>query len=384
MIPEGWLAYKLSDLVDLIGGGTPKTSVPEYWNGNIPWLSVVDFGKNTNHIFNTEKKITEKGLIESSTKVLKKGYLVISARGTVGELAMLGEDMAFNQSCYGINSKDKTINDYIYYLIKHNVNQIKRKTHGAVFDTITRLTFENIDVQIPPDLREQSLIAAILSSLDDKIELNLQMNKTLEAIAQAIFQEMFKGGASTTLSQYIEINPSISIRKGSVLRYIEMSNLPTTGFSISTLITRPFTAGSKFQNHDTLLARITPCLENGKSGFVDFLNEGETAFGSTEFIVMRPRKVVSPYLVYLISRDSNFRLFAIKSMVGTSGRQRVQTDVLKTYTLPLIDELKMQKFSQLVKPLFDRIKLNTDNSRTLALLRDSLLPKLMTGKIRVV
>lgn len=73
MIPEGWLTYKLSDLIDLIGGGTPKTNVPEYWNGNIPWLSVLDFGHSTKHVFSTEKKITEKGLIESSTKILKKG-----------------------------------------------------------------------------------------------------------------------------------------------------------------------------------------------------------------------------------------------------------------------------------------------------------------------
>ena len=186
-----WKTYKLSEILNLVGGGTPKTTIPEYWNGEIPWLSVVDFGNGIKRVYKTEKTITEKGLKESSTKILKEGQLIISARGTVGELAVLGRDMAFNQSCYGIYANEKTENNFLYYLLKDSIGKIKKNTHGAVFDTITKQTFDNIEITIPESINEQTVIASILSSLDDKIELNLQMNQTLEDMAQAIFKEWF-------------------------------------------------------------------------------------------------------------------------------------------------------------------------------------------------
>ena len=99
---DEWKEYKLGEIMDIIGGGTPKTSNPEYWNGNIPWLSVVDFNNGMKYCFTAEKKITNKGLEESSTKLLRSGQIIISARGTVGAISILKRDMAFNQSCYGI------------------------------------------------------------------------------------------------------------------------------------------------------------------------------------------------------------------------------------------------------------------------------------------
>ena len=186
----GWEIYILSDIVDIIGGGTPKTRVEEYWNGDIPWLSVVDFNGELRWVYDTEKTITQKGLEESSTKLLKKGQLIISARGTVGEIAQLGKDMAFNQSCYGLNGKEMLINDYLYCLLKYNVAELKTKAHGSVFDTITRKTFEQINVALPP-VSEQERIAKILSDLDGKIDLNHQINQTLESMAQTIFKSWF-------------------------------------------------------------------------------------------------------------------------------------------------------------------------------------------------
>lgn len=186
-----WKEYKLSELMNIIGGGTPKTTDKSYWGGVIPWLSVVDFGNSEKKVYKTEKSITEKGLNESSTKLLKKGQLIISARGTVGELAILGADMAFNQSCYGLDAySDICTNDFLYYLIKYKITELKRNAHGAVFDTITRNTFDTISAYVP-DLPTQIAIAEILSSLDDKIELNNKINQELEALAQTIFKRWF-------------------------------------------------------------------------------------------------------------------------------------------------------------------------------------------------
>jgi len=186
-----WDVLPLGKLIEIIGGGTPRTSNQEYWGGEIPWLSVVDFNNDGRWVSSTEKSITELGLNFSSTKLLNKGDLIISARGTVGALAQLKEDMAFNQSCYGLRANDKLAsNDFLYYLVKHSLREILSNVHGAVFDTITKETFDFINVSIPPIL-EQKTIASVLSSLDDKIELLREQNKTLESIAQTIFKEWF-------------------------------------------------------------------------------------------------------------------------------------------------------------------------------------------------
>ena len=191
-----WQETTILEIISLIGGGTPKTNVSEYWDGNIPWLSVVDFNTGRKYVFDTEKKITKKGLDNSSTKLLEKGDIIISARGTVGVVAMLGKEMTFNQSCYGIRANEKSTNDYVYYLLKDRISNFKQYSHGGVFDTITRETFNEIDVSLPP-LPEQRVIASILSSLDDKIDLLHRQNKTLEQMAEALFRQWF--GEEATL-----------------------------------------------------------------------------------------------------------------------------------------------------------------------------------------
>ena len=172
-------SHQLADVIDLIGGGTPKTSISEYWGGNIPWISVKDFNNDNRYVYTTEKSITKAGLDNSSTKLLAHDDIIISARGTVGELAMIPFPMAFNQSCYGIRGKkDIIIQPYLYYLLKDNMCLLKSQTHGSVFDTITRETFTNIKISLP-SINEQQIIADTLSALDDKIAINGKINHHL-------------------------------------------------------------------------------------------------------------------------------------------------------------------------------------------------------------
>lgn len=169
------MKYKLSEIMDLIGGGTPKTSVPEYWGGNIPWLSVKDFNNDKRYVYTTEKTITEDGLNNSSTKMLERDDSIISARGTVGEMAMIPFLMTFNQSCYGLRAKKEVVDPtFLYYLVKHNVYVLQKNRHGSVFDTITRDTFSGIEVDVP-EMEVQLKIADILRNLDDKTELNTEI-----------------------------------------------------------------------------------------------------------------------------------------------------------------------------------------------------------------
>ena len=172
--------YRYTELVKLIGGGTPSTKESSYWGGDIPWLSVKDFCGDSKFVSNAEKSITNLGLNNCSTKLLEQGDIIISARGTVGEIAVIQKKMAFNQSCFGIRAnKDIIDSDYLYYLTQTKVRELKKAAHGSVFDTITRETFENVRCLIPEHLEEQKRIASILSSLDDKIELNRRINDNL-------------------------------------------------------------------------------------------------------------------------------------------------------------------------------------------------------------
>lgn len=193
----GWTEHRLSDVIELIGGGTPKTTVEEYWNGSIPWLSVVDFSGDSRYVSHASKSITQLGLENSSTKLLNPGDLILSARGTVGELAQLTAPMAFNQSCFGIRSNfDGLSQNYLYYLLLTVIGELRQNSHGSIFSTVNRKTFESVDIVLPP-LEEQERIAGILGSLDDKIEANTRLIQTLDSLGEAATRKYLKSVQKT-------------------------------------------------------------------------------------------------------------------------------------------------------------------------------------------
>ncbi|MBS1680178.1 MAG: restriction endonuclease subunit S [Bacteroidetes bacterium] len=414
-----WKTYKLSEILNLVGGGTPKTTDPEYWNGEIPWLSVVDFGNDIKKVYKTEKTITEKGLNESSTKILKKGQLIISARGTVGELAVLGRDMAFNQSCYGIYANEKTENNFLYYLLKDSIGKIKKNTHGAVFDTITKQTFDNIEVTIPENISTQHQIASILSSLDDKIELNLQMNQTLEAMAQAIFKEWFvefkypmsehdlddcgidrikNKKTKNPANQPIPENPvqdnglPKGWRMGSVYDLIDV----TYGF--------PFKSNLfNSENKGKGLIRIRD-LKNNYCGFFTeekaqekyIINAGDIVAGmDAEFnpsIWLGKQSWLNQRLCKFSPKKANvselFIYYTVKPLLEKSQYGKVGTTVIHLgksdidrYEILIPSEDVLVKYKTITQEIHKKIIVNQHQIQTLTQIRDSLLPKLMTGKI---
>ncbi len=391
---NNWKPYKLSEIIDLIGGGTPKTNVAEYWNGNIPWLSVVDFGNGQKHVFTTEKTITEKGLKESSTKILKKGQLIISARGTVGELAVLGKNMAFNQSCYGITANCKTENDFLYYLLKHSIQRIKKHTHGAVFDTITKQTFDNIEVEIPESLSTQQSIASILSSLDDKIELNLQMNQTLETMAQAIFKEWFvdfnfpgfdgllvdglpKGWRKEPIDQSNDFLNGLALQKYPVK---EASNyLPVIKIRE---LRQGITDSSDKANLEVPEQYI---INDGDvlfswSGSLDVVLwcEGRGALNQHLFKVSS--NVFPKWFYYLWVKYYLPKFQAIAAGKATTMGHIQRKHLTETLINNPTSEV-LEKADQVISPLIQRYIAIKIENQTLTQLRDSLLPKLLTGKI---
>ena len=185
------------------------------------------------------------------------------------------------------------------------------------------------------------------------------------------------------LPEIMEINPSRPLRKGSVTPYLDMANMPTTGHTPDKVIERSFGSGMRFVNGDTLLARITPCLENGKTAYVDFLEEGQVGWGSTEYIVLRPKPPFPNEFAYCLARSASFREFVIQSMTGSSGRQRVPVEALSHYLMAVPVEGIVEGFGKVVQPLFVRASNAARDSSSLSALRDTLLPNLISGELRV-
>lgn len=185
------------------------------------------------------------------------------------------------------------------------------------------------------------------------------------------------------LDEAYEINPSRKLKKGEVAPYLDMASVGTQGHVVSGVLDREIGSGTKFINGDTLLARITPCLENGKSAFVDFLADDQTGWGSTEFVVLRPKEPLPPYHGYLLARHPAFREHAIQSMSGTSGRQRVQNDVLGRYLVAVPEQDVAAAFSSVVEAIQSKIAANHEEAQTLTHLRDTLLPRLISGQLRL-
>jgi type I restriction enzyme, S subunit len=190
-IPEGWEVKPFSETVQIIGGGTPKTSVAGYWGGNIPWFSVVDAPAESDvFVIDTEKKITQAGLDNSSARILPVGTTIISARGTVGKVALVGVPMAMNQSCYGLRGFDGGA-FFTYYATRELVSTLKQHSHGAVFDTITRDTFSGVCV-----ITFQPVAAAfetVVAPLMEKIKANSIQGRTLAELRDALLPKLLSG-----------------------------------------------------------------------------------------------------------------------------------------------------------------------------------------------
>jgi type I restriction enzyme S subunit len=194
-----WEEISLYDAIELVGGGTPKTIVNEYWNGNIKWLSGGDIASNhKNFVVSSEKTITELGLRNSSAKLLPKFSTVISARGTVGKYCLLSEPMAYSQSNYGILPRYKDCFFFTYLLVAHSVDELQSAAYGSVFDTITTDTFKGISISLP---KEENIIQfeESMKPFFFKILINQTQIRTLTALRDTLLPKLMSGEITVEL-----------------------------------------------------------------------------------------------------------------------------------------------------------------------------------------
>jgi type I restriction enzyme S subunit len=192
-VPCGWGICPLSECVEILSGGTPSTSNPEYWGGPIPWFSVKDAPSDCDvWVLWTEKSVTQAGIDNSATQELPAGTTIVSARGTVGRLALVGVPMAMNQSCYGVRGIDGQNDLFIYYLLRESVAELQQRTHGTVFDTITRDTFASLSVVAVPKTVAGAFGEAAAPLLET-VKRNLLQSRTLAALRDTLLPKLLSG-----------------------------------------------------------------------------------------------------------------------------------------------------------------------------------------------
>jgi type I restriction enzyme S subunit len=408
------------------------------------------------------------------------GDIIFTREAPMGEVCLIPEGL---QCCLGqrqvlLRPKDSVCGKYLFWALQSPFVQNQISWNEGTGSTVSNVRIPVLKaLRIPRILGREESIAKVLSDIGDKIQINRQVNHTLEHFAQAVFKSWFvdfdptcakitakqswlalhqnvegssptcyakqfnineqsditleetmtraamaslsgktlqeldqlspeqqkqlrvtaalfpdnlvdselgeipEGWGVTSLGDLLEFNPKRILKKGTLAPYLDMKKVPTIGHLADEVSLREMASGTKFINGDTLLARITPCLENGKTAFVDFLKKEQIAWGSTEYIVMRPKGGRPLSLGYIIARLDSFRTKAIQTMTGTSGRQRASANALaeQTWIDYPVDLLK--EFDTVGGEYLKTAKVNGAQNKTLSELRDSLLPKLLSGEL---
>lgn len=400
-----WKEVTLGEIGTIVGGATPSTKNTSFYDGNIPWLTPKDLSVNSNkYILRGERNITEAGFKSCSCKMLPKGSVLFSSRAPIGYVAIVANDMCTNQGFKSVIPNEETDSEFLYYLLKYNKDNIASQGSGTTFAEVSGKTMKEIEVMVPKETEDQRRIASILSSLDRKIELNNKINADLEEMAQAIFKNWF-----------VDFEP---FKDGKFVDS-ELGMIPE-GWKVGTLGDMgtivcgktPSKANSNYYGGDIPFIKIPDMHGNV---FVESSEDRLTEQGSLSQI----KKLIPPYslmvsciatvgLVSINTKPSHtnqqintiiphnksalFYLYQyiknneelLKNMGrGGTTTLNVNTKSFSNIRLFIPSDIALLQFHQIVEGLFKKIELNMQESRTLSLLRDTLLPRLMSGELEV-
>lgn len=340
---------------------------------------------------------------------LQFGDIVMCEGGEPGRCAIWKNQvspMMFQKALHRIRPVADLDYRFLYYsfLNRGNNGGFDQYCTGSTIKHLPRQNLAKVEVEVPP-LKIQKQIASVLSAYDDLIENNTRRIEILEEMVRRLYEEWFvncrfpghegvefkeselglipAGWDVVTLEKAVEINPKTKVEREGDKIFVAMAALSESSMVISGCDVKSGNSGAKFQNGDTLVARISPCLENGKTGFVDFLPiDQPAACGSTEFIVLRSR-LFCPEMVYSLARSERFRNIAMKSMSGATGRQRVRVESLCSLLVVQPDSELIERYRQFAQPCFKEVRVLANKNANLRVQRDLLLPKLISGEIDV-
>ncbi|MBO7641930.1 MAG: restriction endonuclease subunit S [Alphaproteobacteria bacterium] len=388
---QNWETVKLGDISEVIGGGTPSTKNYDFWDGKIPWLTPKDLsGYKNRYISRGERNISEKGLQNSSARMLPKGTVLLTSRAPIGYLAIAENAVCTNQGFKSLVLKDNYLPEFFYYLLKNNIEYIIGMSSGSTFAEISGKQVKALEFRVPP-LPIQKKIAAVLSALDDKIELNNKINQNLEQQAQAIFKSWFVKQTNPErkkikAEEFFDISigktpprkePEWFSSNSDDVIWISITDMGNCGTYISSSSEKiKSTAISKFNirivPNNTVILSFK--LTVGRVAITD----GKVTTNEAIAHFVTNKKEITEYL-YCYLKNFNFQTMGSTSSIATA----VNSKLIKAMPFVIPTEKELREFHELVSPMFFKIKIIQRETTRLAQLRDALLPKLMSGKIDV-
>ena len=396
-MPENWKTYKIGEITsEVFSGGTPSTKKEEYYGGNIPWLNTkeVDF-RNIRH---TEKFITELGLQKSSAKWVPKNAVIIAMYGnTAGKSAIAKIPLTTNQACCNlvINSEQADYR-FVYYRVLNDYKLIKDLSVGGAQQNLNAGTIKNYEIKLPP-LEEQKFIASILSALDDKIELNLQMNKTLEEMAETLFEQWFfeeakeewetfkledlieiKGGFSYK-GKFIGEGDSLLLGMGCVSfseRFLQSGARKYSGECNANHLVKPgdLVIATRQQSENMPILGAPASIPNSL--------QGKKVIVGTNLYRVNNVSFFSNNLLFQLLRSSAYQNHIKANSKGTTVRM-ITKDAVELFEFQIPPKSLLEEYDREITALSEQIEHNNLENQTLTQLRDTLLPKLISGEVRV-
>lgn len=399
-----WKICTIGDLGMVIGGATPSTKAAEnYDGGTIAWITPKDLaGFSGRFISYGERNITKQGLKSCSAKLMPKHTVLFSSRAPIGYIAIANQELCTNQGFKSVVPNDDTDYKFLYYLLKYNKNKIENLGSGTTFKEVSGSTMRDIEVSVPTSIEEQRKIASVLSLLDDKIEKNASINKNLEEQAQAIFKSWFVdfepfGGIQPSEMQFIPLQELCKVvTKGTTPTTLGKS-FTSTGINFikaESILDNHSIDSSKFafidEETNALLKRsvikandivFTIAGTLGRFAMVD--NSVLPANTNQAVAIIRPdeTKVTPAYLYSFFIGNWHNEYYSKRIQQAVQANLSLTT--IKSLPIAVLKNTTMNNYEKLVSPLFALMKNNEEENRRLSKLRDTLLPRLMSGELDV-
>ena len=389
-----WIECKISDIGTVIGGATPSTKKPEnYANGTIPWITPKDLSSfSGRYIKRGERNITEIGLKSCSTQPLPKNTVLFSSRAPIGYVAIAANEMCTNQGFKSVVANENTDPLFLYYLLKYNKNKIESMGSGTTFKEVSGNTMKNIVVSVPTEKEVQKRIATILDSIDDKIEKNASINNNLEQQISAIFVNMF-GSAIDALDDS-------AIKLGDLIESIDNRGktppLSDESTAYPIIDVKALSGNSRIIDYANCTKYVSE--ETYKNGFrsghpreydilistVGSLAEMKIFLGNTGCIAQnvigfRTKGISSLYLYQYLNYIKND---LVAYNIGSVQPSIKVTHVIK-HSIYVAPKEEIEIFDSIAHNITQKIYVNYQENKALEQVRNTLLPRLMSGELDV-
>ena len=425
-IPFEWDVRMIQDVAEVVSGATPKTKVAEYWDGNIAWITPKDLSNHTErYIYRGDRMITDEGLKNSSAKLLPKGSVLFSSRAPIGYTAIAAQELCTNQGFKSMICNQQILdNNFMFYMMNYKKNEIENIAGGSTFKEVSGKTVKEFKIPIPP-LDEQKAIAKVLSDLDEKIEINNKINKKLEEMAQAIFKQWFvdfefpnedgkpykssggemveselgmipKGWEVILLDEIVDTFNGYSY-KGKELSESEDAMITIKNFDrnggykmdgLKEIVISDKVKPHHFVEVNDIIVAHTDLTQGAEiiGNPIMIFSKGsyEKLIMSMDTVKVKSKiKEMNNELLYFILKDYRFKQYALGYVNGTTVLH-LSKSTIPQYKIALpYDKSIMNQLGDNLSPIMSKIANNFKENEKLIMLRDALLPKLMSGEIRV-